>query len=344
MNYEVTIGIPVYNVEKYIRLTMDSALAQTFGSIEFLVIDDCGTDSSISIVREYQQTHSRGRDIRIVRQPHNKGIGEARNRIVSEARGRYLYFMDGDDAIVPNTIELLYQAASQYNAQLVYASYERVESFDGTEQRKTFLYPDRQFFGPDEFAAYVYRQYDGIQAMVWNILIDINVYRDNNLHHLPISYWEDFVFIMDLPTYVTRVVLLPNVTYFYYCRFGSLSNFQKRQRIEKREIEDIIGAMRTLKQNSQRIQNKPYFPRRMLKVMMTCYYVVCDILHNEEVIAPPFSRREIRDVMRWPLSLNEVLRFRHAIAPNLLLYLFSILPPAVSVWLMRLVGKCKGLV
>ena len=72
MPYEVTIGIPVYNVEKHIRLTMDSVLAQTFPGIEFLICDDCGTDSSISIVEEYQQTHPRGKDIRIIRQPRKK--------------------------------------------------------------------------------------------------------------------------------------------------------------------------------------------------------------------------------------------------------------------------------
>jgi glycosyltransferase involved in cell wall biosynthesis len=91
--YEVTIGIPVYNVENYIRLAMDSALSQTFESIEFLICDDCGTDSSMDIIREYQKTHPRVKDIRIVRQPQNKGIGEARNRIVKEARGRYLFFL-----------------------------------------------------------------------------------------------------------------------------------------------------------------------------------------------------------------------------------------------------------
>ena len=55
--YKVTIGIPVYNIEKYIRQGLESALAQTFADIEFLILDDCGTDSSIDIVREYQQTH-----------------------------------------------------------------------------------------------------------------------------------------------------------------------------------------------------------------------------------------------------------------------------------------------
>lgn len=74
--YEVTIGFPVYNVEKYLRKTMESALSQIFESIEYLICDDCGTDSSISIVEEYQQKHQRGKDIHIVHQPqkHRKEI------------------------------------------------------------------------------------------------------------------------------------------------------------------------------------------------------------------------------------------------------------------------------
>ena len=85
MEYDVTIGIPVYQVEKYIRESLESALSQTFPSIEFLICDDCGTDTSIAIVQEYQKKHSRGKDIRIVRQPHNMGLGCARNRMRVEA-------------------------------------------------------------------------------------------------------------------------------------------------------------------------------------------------------------------------------------------------------------------
>ena len=118
MTYEVTIAIPVYNAEKYIRKAMDSALAQTFSSIEFLVCDDCGTDKSINIIREYQQTHPRGLAIHIVHQPHNMGIGESRNRLVDEACGQYIYFMDADDYIEPDTIEKLYNNAIKYDLQL----------------------------------------------------------------------------------------------------------------------------------------------------------------------------------------------------------------------------------
>ena len=115
MTYEVTIGIPVYNVEKYIRQTLESALAQTFPSIEFLICDDCGTDSSIAIIKEIQETHPRGKDIRILHQPRNMGIGPGRNRMLDEAKGRFFYSLDGDDTIAPNTIELLYNTANKNN-------------------------------------------------------------------------------------------------------------------------------------------------------------------------------------------------------------------------------------
>ena len=90
MAYQVTIGIPVYHAEMYVRQAVESALAQTFESIEFLILDDCGTDSSMSIISEYQQTHPRGKDMRILNQSHHIGIGAARNEIVKEAQGRYI--------------------------------------------------------------------------------------------------------------------------------------------------------------------------------------------------------------------------------------------------------------
>ena len=61
--YEITIGIPVYNIEKYIPRMMDSVMAQTFKNIEILICDDCGTDDSMNIIRHYQQNHPRGNDI-----------------------------------------------------------------------------------------------------------------------------------------------------------------------------------------------------------------------------------------------------------------------------------------
>lgn len=344
MAYEVTIGIPVYNVERYIRLAMDSALAQTFQSIEFLVLDDCGTDSSMDIVREYQQNHPRGKNIRIVRQPQNGGIGNARNRIVEEAKGRYLYHLDGDDAIAPNTIQLLYENAEKYCADIVYGSYERIEEFSENVARKKYIYPAAQFLNEDEFADKVYSDYGFLQANTWNFLIKKKIYLENNVRYSAVNFWEDFSMTIDLPTYVTRVVMLPDITYYYYCRYGSLSNFKKRDRIEKSEILKTIDAMKQVKLNSGHIKNKPYFHKRMYKVMLTHLYMSCSILKNEAIISPRFTNREVRDVMKSPLGLKDILKLRSWRLKNMALYLLGILPPAMSVLIIRKVGIYKGLI
>lgn len=342
MKYEVTIGIPVYNVEKHIRLTMDSVLAQTFQDIEFLVLDDCGTDSSIDIVREYQQTHPRGKDIRIVRQPENGGIGRARNRIIDEAQGTYLYFIDADDSIAPNTIELLYGNAKKYDTDIVYGSYERIEEFDGTTKKKLYQYPDLQFLKENEFAERVYSKYDFLQANTWNFLIKKDIYLKNGIRYKKVNYWEDFSTTIYLPVYIHRAVLLSDITYFYYCRYGSLSNFEKRSHIDKEEIQKTIDAMGEVKRSYECVQSKPYYHKWLYKVMMTHFYMVCSILKNEKVISPAFTKREIRDIMKSPLSFAEtcMLGWR---GKNLFFYLLGVLSPSLSVALMRMVARWRGL-
>lgn len=344
MKYEVTIGMPVYNVEKYIRRAMDSAMAQTFESIEFLILDDCGTDSSIDIVKEYQHNHPRGKDIRIVSQPQNGGLGCARNRIIEEAQGKYLFHLDADDAIVPNTIQLLYENAKKYNAQIVYGSHMRIEQLNGKTKEIPVVYPSLQFLEGNEWPTYVYREYNGIQAMTWNFLIAINIYRENCLRHKSINFWEDVTFTMDLPTYITRAVLLPNITYYYYCRAGSLSNYEYREHIDKQEIMTTANAVEEIKAQTERLRNKPYFPRRMYKLMVTEFYIVCIVLRYHKIISPAFSNEELHDMMRSPLTLREILRFRQARLSNLILYFYWLLPASLSVYAMRLTAYIRRLI
>lgn len=339
MKYEVTIGIPVYQVEKYIRESLESALSQTFPSIEFLICDDCGTDSSIAIVQEYQEKHSRGKDIRIVHQPHNMGLGCARNRMIAEAKGRYIYFMDSDDLLASNAIECLYEQAKEYDADIVFGSMEKVLLYDQGRHIKNTDYTYKVFLKENEFASWVYQKYDRIQASTCNFLIKLDVYRLNEIQYKPVNYWEDFTTTMDLPTYVTRVVMLPAVTYFYMCREGSLSNYQQRKQIQKSEILQTMQAVTMIKENSERILNKPFFSDRMLKVMMTCFYVCCTILKNKKKIYPSFENKELRDFMNYPVPWSSVCSLRHV--P---LFILGKLPPSISVWLMYMMGKAKHLI
>ena len=94
MEYDVTIGIPVYKAEKYLSRSLESALAQSYPSIEFLIVDDGSTDGSLAILEGFQKKHPRGGAIRLISHDHNLGVSAARNRIIEEASGTYLYFMD----------------------------------------------------------------------------------------------------------------------------------------------------------------------------------------------------------------------------------------------------------
>lgn len=343
MQYEVTIGIPVYNSEKYLKETLESALSQTFPSIEYLIMDDCSTDTSMAIVQAYQQTHPRGEHIRIVHQPRNMGIGIARNRIIDEAQGQYLYFLDADDIITPDAISLLHENAIQNDAEMVYASHERIEEFDGNHNSTVFQHAKRNFTQENEFANYAYEEYGRLPAPVWNILFRMEVFRKNQLRFADTNFWEDFTFHMDLPSYVTRVSMLPDITYKYICRSGSLSNFQKRTHIDKQEIEKTIAAVEHVKANSYRIADKPYFPQRMCKVMLTCFFMVCHIIQKQEYIEPKFTNSELHSLLKSPVPLSKTLSFRKCWSKNLLLCLLGILPSSVSLLLVKLIGGMKGL-
>lgn len=343
MQYEVTIGIPVYNSEKYLKETLESALSQTFPSIEYLIMDDCSTDTSMAIVQEYQQTHPRGEHIRIIHQPRNMGIGIARNRIIDEAQGQYLYFLDADDLITPDAISLLHENAIQNDAEMVYASHERIEEFDGNHNSTVFQHAKRNFTQENEFANYAYEEYGRLPAPVWNILFRMEVFRKNQLRFADTNFWEDFTFHMDLPSYVTRVSMLPDITYKYICRSGSLSNFQKRTHIDKQEIEKTIAAVEHVKANSYRIADKPYFPQRMCKVMLTCFFMVCHIIEKQEYIEPKFTNSELHSLLKSPVPLSKTLSFRKCWSKNLLLCLLGILPSSVSLLLVKLIGGMKGL-
>lgn len=123
--YEVTIGIPLYNAAKYIEQSLRSALDQTFVSIEFLIVDDCSTDTGFALIEEIKQKHPRGSDIRMVKHSINKGVGEARNTLLDEARGKYLFFLDSDDSIDRGCIKLLWEQATRHGAALVTASFKQ---------------------------------------------------------------------------------------------------------------------------------------------------------------------------------------------------------------------------
>ena len=341
---DVTIAIPLYKSERYLKKALTSALNQTYPYIDYLLVDDGSDDGAMELIKEFQQTHPRGKDIRVISHEENLGIGEARNRLIAEAKTKYIFFLDADDVITPNAISVLHEHAVRHQADVVYGSHRRLQkSPNGIQQVAEVQYPSKSFYNSDDFANFVYRKYDGIQATMWNILIDLEVFRKNQVKFLPIHYWEDFMFTMDLPLYVNRAVLLPDITYDYCLHADSLKN-RRGGKIKKSDIIEIINALEHVKRQSFMMKAKTYFPKRMFKVMLTDFYVVCNILKNKRKITPVFTNEELHAALCYPLTFREVMRFRVWRVRNLLLYLSGVLPPSVSVLLIKIVAKYKGLI
>lgn len=338
MVYDVTIGIPVYKSVDFIRRTLESALSQTYSSIEFLIVDDAGCDGSMEVVEEIKREHPRGNDIHIITHPQNMGVSASRNQIIDEAQGHYLYFMDSDDMIAENTIELMMQNARQYNAEIVFGSYEKIET---SGEKTIYQYPSLQLLQEDELAIFAYRKYAGIQASACNYLVKTSVLRAHNLRFIHTDFWEDLVFTFDLVTYVNCAVLLPDITYSYICRENSLSHYQQRDSISKEEVLQNMNAINHLKETSSMLCNKVYFPHRCYIIAMTDFYIACNILKRRKNIHPSFSNKEIKDFMVHPATWQQVRSFRQARIRNVFLFLLSRLPSSLCVMTIWLTGKAK---
>lgn len=120
--YQVSIIIPIYNVREYVGSSLNSALNQTFQSIEYILVDDCGTDESMDIVKRMLVNHPRKKDIFIYKHEKNYGLSAARNTGLAKATGEYVFFMDSDDEIIPQCIELHYRAIMNRNADFTVAN------------------------------------------------------------------------------------------------------------------------------------------------------------------------------------------------------------------------------
>jgi len=319
---------------------MESALSQTYGSIEFLVVDDCGGDGSIDAVDQLKRKHPRGCDIRILHNDENKGVGFSRNRLINEARGQYLYFLDSDDQIEPETIQMLKDVADLRHPDAVYASYEKIDSVNHTPVER-FQYTEQYFDAQDEFASFVFGQYSRFQVSVCNCLFDVGFLRSNKLHFIDAMFWEDMAFTYDMAIKATKVMLLPVITYHYICRPYSLSNYQDRDILAREEILKNASTIDYLKWRCYKVRCKPYAPSYSYDLQMSSFYIVCHVLKWKERIIPPITPSELRLMMRPPLTIFQILQFRQKRMKNLILWILGKLPVPLFLPSIYLFGKVK---
>lgn len=222
----ISVIIPVYNVEPYIERAVLSVLNQTVTTCECLVIDDCGNDDSIAVVRNLQQRHPAGNRIRIICQACNGGLGEARNKGIDQASGEYIYFLDGDDYIASDCIEQLYHAVEKYRADFATGVF-LLEDQHGriiSGEAKTDL-PVLYSGTEDLYTARI----KGILGSETNTMYRRSFLTEHHIRNIH-RIGEDHFWCLQTAVHGTVAVHVPGACYYYCLRADSITNGYRRER------------------------------------------------------------------------------------------------------------------
>lgn len=232
--------MPIYNVAPYVERALQSALNQTFESIEFLLVDDRGTDNSMEIVRRVIKDHPRGKDVRIIEHPHNIGLGATRNTAIDNAKGEYLFFMDSDDEITSDCIQVLYDKMEEEKVDIVVASSQSVDT-DGIVSKHVQL-DNVNRRGDGVLMNYHYIENNSFPVYTWNKLYDLSFLRKNDIHCMPNHNCEDLYFSFNVERNIQSFLYINNITYSYYLRFNSFMD-RIRSHISTKEVNMLMDFL-----------------------------------------------------------------------------------------------------
>lgn len=232
----VSIIVPVYNVEKYLRQCIKSLINQTYSKIEIILVDDGSTDSSGSICDEYSKNNL---NISVIHKK-NEGLGFARNSGLEKAQGEYVTFIDSDDVADLDLVELLMEGIKKSKADTCIGGFKRV-SEDGKlnyiEQYEEEIFENQEVYdvlfakmlgsAPDK--------HDAIRMSVWNVMYSMKIIKKYNIKFSSEREFisEDIIWDSEYFKYSKRVKVINSTAYSYRITPGSLTQKYKPNMLDK---------------------------------------------------------------------------------------------------------------
>ena len=235
---KVSVIIPAYNAEKYIKNSLDSVVNQVYKNLEIIIVDDASTDNTKKIIKEYAD-----KDDRIIPfyQSKNKGVSAARNVGLKVASGEYIVFVDSDDYLTKDAIRRMVDLADKYNSDYI-DSYHLL--YLKKKNGKMVSFTEHKF--PKET-----REYGSLKDNI-NIL-DMYAYITGKLikkdlikgleFNESLSRYEDLVFEHELKKKLKNYVFLNKPIYFYYQREDSLVNTLGKKHLCYLEAANILKTI-----------------------------------------------------------------------------------------------------
>lgn len=264
----ISIIIPVYNVEKWLERAVQSLQNQTLSDFELILIDDGSTDASGSVCDALAKEDNR---IRVIHQ-ENAGAAAARNKGIHEAKGEYLYFMDGDDWCENNMLNEMHRLAAKHQLDLTITGFYIDTYYDKDkffQEERTA--PDMVYLTADKFRHAACELFDAqLLYAPWNKLYRKQYLLDNHIE-FPTTFWDDLPFNLDVIRDITRVGCLDD--YFYHflrARAESENTRYRADMYEKREEEHrwITELFQYWQINDERVQE--FLARRYAERLVGC--------------------------------------------------------------------------
>lgn len=211
----ISVIVPIYNKEKYLKKCLNSILSQTYPELEVILVDDGSVDSSLQICQEYAEKDARV----VVYSKPNGGVSSARNLGMEKSTGEYLSFVDPDDYLHPECMERLKNALEAENADLSYCHAMDVEETTGktrtiSKQSGEYTVIDASRY--DWFDKYAHR-------VCWGALYKREITK-GALFDLDLSIGEDTLFLARCIRNASRVVCVDSALYYYIINDSSATN------------------------------------------------------------------------------------------------------------------------
>ncbi len=314
MSVDVSVIIPLYNARDFLKFTIDSVLNQTLKNLEVIVVDDCSTDGSLELCRELYGNNER---VRIIQQPKNGGPGAARNTGIRSASGEYVAFVDSDDAILPDTLRNLFEAAQKFGADVVHNTKACYPLPDGEGNMPLKLIDDSVELFINDMDKNPYTEVTllsddfvlrleewknrRIAWSVWSKLFRREFILSNEIFFSDMKLAEDMVFCFECLFRTNKYVIVPGGGYIYRIVGTSLSRNKKSSASVIKALTSQILGVRKM---SSILKGIPFFAANPDKAVSALERVLDDV---ELAFVRPAFQELGEEVLRSDGAVHEFM-------------------------------------
>lgn len=223
---KVSIIISVYNVELWLKDCLDSVINQTLKELEIICVNDASTDNSLEILKEYEKLDSR---IVVLNHALNSGVSASRNTGASYATGEYIYFLDSDDMIQPNAMEVLYRKAKSLNLDVL--CFDGNTFYESEELEKKYKFEEKWCLRSKEYSVIKSGKdilldmlsNNDYKAVVWILFLHREFYIKNQMRFIQGILYEDNPFTLEVFLKAHRVAHIHDRLYTRRVRESSIT-------------------------------------------------------------------------------------------------------------------------